>query len=43
LEDIVVLEFLRRNHSVDVGRIDTKENDFIARKADAILYVQVTC
>lgn len=42
LENIVYIELLRRGYSVDIGKIDQKEIDFVARKLDDTLYVQVT-
>lgn len=42
LENIVFVELLRCGYTVDIGKLDSKEIDFIARKTDEILYVQVT-
>lgn len=42
LENIVYFELLRRGYSVAIGKIDNKEVDFIATKADEKMYVQVT-
>ena len=42
LENIIYIELLRRGYSIDVGRIQSKEIDFICRRHDEILYVQVT-
>ena len=42
LENIVYFELLRRGYDVAIGKIDSKEVDFIATKADEKKYVQVT-
>ena len=42
LENIVYMELLRRGYKVTVGKIDTKEIDFICDKQGRKLYVQVT-
>ena len=42
IENIVYLELLRRGYIVNVGRLDTTEVDFIARKKDIYTYFQVT-
>ena len=42
LENIVFMEALRRGYSVTVGRIGTKEIDFICKKREEKIYIQVT-
>lgn len=41
LENVVYVELLRRGFAVSVGSVAGKEVDFIARKGDEVLYVQV--
>ena len=43
LENVVSLELLRRGYKVCVGRVETKENDFMGEKQGDKLYVQVCC
>lgn len=42
LENIIYMELLRRGYKVTVGRIGDKEIDFVCRKQNNKLYVQVT-
>lgn len=42
LENIVLIELLRRGYRVSVGKIESKEIDFIAEKDDTREYYQVT-
>lgn len=42
LENIIFLELLRRGYQVNVGKADSTEIDFVARKDDILEYYQVT-
>ncbi|MBB1079499.1 ATP-binding protein [Limosilactobacillus sp. STM2_1] len=42
LENIVFIELLRRGYSVDVGKFNDKEIDFVARRGETIEYYQIT-
>lgn len=42
LENIVYLELLRRGYKVSIGKVDTKEIDFICEKQEKKIYIQVT-
>lgn len=43
LENIVYIELLRRKYEVTIGKLKNNEIDFICRKQDKIIYVQVSC
>ncbi|WP_346662273.1 ATP-binding protein [uncultured Methanobrevibacter sp.] len=42
LENIVFLELLRRNYKISIGSIDGLEVDFVCRKPNKTIYIQVS-
>ncbi len=42
MENIVLMEVLSRGYQVSVGKVDGREIDFLLRKANEVLYLQVT-
>lgn len=41
LENIVFMELLRRDYDVTIGKVNTKEVDFCAKKGTDVVYIQV--
>ena len=42
LENIIYMELIRRGYHVTIGKVASKEIDFVCKKQDEKLYVQVT-
>ncbi len=42
LENLVYMEMLRRGYKVSVGRVDSREIDFVCERGAEIIYLQVT-
>ena len=42
LENIIYLELLRRKYNINIGKLKTKEIDFIGQRENEKLYIQVT-
>lgn len=42
IENVVYFELLRRGYQVNIGKLGNTEVDFVARKQDDLVYIQVT-